>query len=338
MDEYIDKTSLFGEIQSSDKSEVTTALTEEGRLNIEDTSIPHSDIDNGASERQSDTDDMETVSNDSECVENGNTTLRLRLIQIATGSQGFFKHQQRGDPELSKQEKRRIVTELLDNRPAVFLQRYGKFLSEDHLDYFEDVIDYDYEIKYYLREARQKQCKYVQEHKIRNRRFKALQKMISEGDDHFSEECMRQRNPLLYDQLIKQYQTQEEKMEQERADMTNCSLSKIILEHMDLNRERDLKKRLAAVDEEEFDTDSEDESEGIKPAVPAHTPSTLTLQEKLDLRREFVDAAYQSFMAGTDPGINYKEIDENADFDDIVLEDREHEERYFDDDDGEIDE
>ena len=44
------------------------------------------------------------------------------------------------------------------------------------------------------------------------------------------------------------------------------------------------------------------------------------------------------FFLGTDPGINYKEIDENADFDDIVLEDREHEERYFDDDDGEIDE
>ena len=34
---------------------------------------------------------------------------------------------------------------------------------------------------------------------------------FSEGDDHFSEECMRQRNPLLYDQLIKQYQTQVKK-------------------------------------------------------------------------------------------------------------------------------
>ena len=82
MDEYIDKTSLFGEIQSSDKCEVTTAPSEEGRVTIEDTSIPHSDIDNGASEIQSDTDDMETVSNDSECAENGNTTLRLRLIQV----------------------------------------------------------------------------------------------------------------------------------------------------------------------------------------------------------------------------------------------------------------
>ena len=28
-----------------------------------------------------------------------------------------------------------------------------------------------------------------------------------EGDEHFSEESMRMRNPLLYDQLIRKYQT-----------------------------------------------------------------------------------------------------------------------------------
>merc|ERR1719187_2372989 len=143
MDDYIDKTSLFGEIEPSKECEVTASSSKLGR----DISIQHSGMDNDDTDRQSDTDDLETMSNDSDCASNVDTTLRLRLIQIATGSKGFFKHQQRGDPDLSKQEKRRIVTELLDNRPAVFLQRYGKFLSEDHLDYFEDVIDYDYEIK-----------------------------------------------------------------------------------------------------------------------------------------------------------------------------------------------
>ena len=36
-------------------------------------------------------------------------------------------------------------------------------------------------------------------------------------------------------------------MEQERPDMTNCSLSNIIMDHMDLNREREIKKRLLFV-------------------------------------------------------------------------------------------
>ena len=44
--------------------------------------------------------------------------------QVASVSQGFFKHQQRGDPDLTKQEKQNIAAQLLDNRPAVFLQRY----------------------------------------------------------------------------------------------------------------------------------------------------------------------------------------------------------------------
>ena len=44
--------------------------------------------------------------------------------QVASVSQGFFKHQQRGDPDLTKQEKQKIAAQLLDNRPAVFLQRY----------------------------------------------------------------------------------------------------------------------------------------------------------------------------------------------------------------------
>ena len=40
--------------------------------------------------------------------------------------------------------------------------------------------------------------------------------------------------------------------------MTNCSLSKIILEHMDINKERDDRKREEKEEqEEEFDTDEE---------------------------------------------------------------------------------
>ena len=52
--------------------------------------------------------------------------------------------------------------------------------------------------------------------------------------------------------------TAEEKAADEAVDMTNCSLSKIILEHMDINKERDdRKKEEKEEQEEEFDTDDE---------------------------------------------------------------------------------
>ena len=52
--------------------------------------------------------------------------------------------------------------------------------------------------------------------------------------------------------------TAEEKAADEAVDMTNCSLSKIILEHMDINKERDDRKREEKEEqEEEFDTDEE---------------------------------------------------------------------------------
>ena len=67
---------------------------------------------------------------------------------------------------------------MLENKPSTFLQRFGQFLSEDHLTFFEDMSDQNYEVGFYLKEARQKQCKYVQEHRVKNRRFQAMQKMI----------------------------------------------------------------------------------------------------------------------------------------------------------------
>lgn len=49
---------------------------------------------------------------------------------------------------------------------------------------------------------------------IKNRRFEALKKLITEGS-YFSEEEMRKRNPLLYEQLIGQFLTEEEKHDRE---------------------------------------------------------------------------------------------------------------------------
>jgi len=302
--EHVDKVTLFGEFENNKK------VDDKPRLDVI-----------SMEERDSEPPEEENFAD----------TMKLRIIQVASGSKGFFRHQQIGDPDLTKQDKISIVTDLLENKPSTFLQRFGQFLSEDHLTFFEDMSDQNYEVGFYLKEARQKQCKYVQEHRVKNRRFQAMQKMISAGDEHFSEESMRQRNPLLYEQLIGQFLTDEERSLADRPDMTNCSLANIIMEHMDIDRERNLKKRLQGNEEEEFDTDSEDED--LQLTVSPDPTGSLDDGEKNALKREFVQASYQSFIAGLDAGVDYSKIDEDSNLDDLNLENRENEERYFDEDD-----
>jgi len=302
--EHVDKVTLFGEFENNKK------IDDKPRLDVI-----------SMEERDSEPPEEENFAD----------TMKLRIIQVASGSKGFFRHQQIGDPDLTKQDKISIVTDLLENKPSTFLQRFGQFLSEDHLTFFEDMSDQNYEVGFYLKEARQKQCKYVQEHRVKNRRFQAMQKMISAGDEHFSEESMRQRNPLLYGQLIGQFLTDEERSVADRPDMTNCSLANIIMEHMDIDRERNLKKRLQGNEEEEFDTDSEDED--LQLTVSPNPTGSLDDGEKNALKREFVQASYQSFIAGLDAGVDYSKIDEDSNLDDLNLENRENEERYFDEDD-----
>jgi len=302
--ELVDKVTLFGEFENNKK------VDDKPRLDVI-----------SMEERDSEPPEEENFAD----------TMKLRIIQVASGSKGFFRHQQIGDPDLTKQDKISIVTDLLENKPSTFLQRFGQFLSEDHLTFFEDMSDQNYEVGFYLKEARQKQCKYVQEHRVKNRRFQAMQKMISAGDEHFSEESMRQRNPLLYGQLIGQFLTDEERSVADRPDMTNCSLANIIMEHMDIDRERNLKKRLQGNEEEEFDTDSEDED--LQLTVSPNPTGSLDDGEKNALKREFVQASYQSFIAGLDAGVDYSKIDEDSNLDDLNLENRENEERYFDEDD-----
>merc|ERR1712192_75627 len=112
--------------------------------------------------------------------------------------------------------------------------------------------------------------------------------------------------------------TAEEKAADEAVDMTNCSLSKIILEQMDINKERDDRKR---EEKEEQEVEEDDKSvarlEGGKEF----------------LKQEFVNAAYQSFLAGKDSGLDYSQIDADATLDDLDAEELEEQEKYFDESD-----
>ncbi len=70
--------------------------------------------------------------------------------------------------------------------------------------------------------------------------------MLSSSEDYFSETGMRRRNPRLYHRMVGRHLSEEERRQRQKdegeAGQANCSLTNIILEHMDINKERDLKK------------------------------------------------------------------------------------------------
>ena len=258
---------------------------------------------------------------------NGNGLLQ-DIIKTVTASEGFFRHQQKDEADLTLAEKSKIAGELLSSKPGTFLARFGKFLTEDQLEYFEGLeTGGDYELQFYLKQARQSQCRFISQKTVKNRRYSALRNMLENHDEYFSQEAMKARNPLLHEQMVGRFLTQEEREEEERPDMTNCSLSKIILDHMDLNKERDDRKRMKEVEEEEeFDTDDEDdesEDEGLGRQDGG----------KEFLKQQFVKTVYQSFLQGKDDGFDYRKIDNDETLDDLDAEQRDAEERYFEDSD-----
>ena len=260
-----------------------------------------------------------------------NSDLVNDIIRTVSLSDGFFKHQQIGEADLTTDEKSKISSELLTSKPAVFLSRYGKFLSEEQIEYFDQLKTSNYEVEYLVNQTRQGQCRFIKQNKVKNRRYAALKKMLDNNDDYFGETEMKARNPLLYDQLIGTFLTREEKEDAARPDMTNCSLTNIILEHMDLNKERDTHKKMKAdEDEEEFDTDEEDEENNS-----AEDNAEIAKQEggRAFLRQQFVKSSYQSFLDGKDAGFDYSKVDNDDSLDDLDMEQRDAEERYFEDSD-----
>lgn len=251
------------------------------------------------------------------------------IIKTAASSEGFFRHQQKDEPDLTVEEKSKIASDLLSAKPGLFLSRFGKFLTEDHLEYFESLTTANYELEFYLRQVRQEQCRFINQNKVKNRRYAALKNMLEANDEYFSAEAMKARHPLLHEQLVGRFLTEEEREAEARPDMSNCSLTKIILDHMDLNKERDDRKRMKEEEDvEEFDTDDEESDNGNDDEELA----------KLDggrdfLKQQFVKSVYQGFLEGKDVGFDYRKIDNDESLDDLDTEQRDAEDKYFEDSD-----
>ncbi|XP_037676480.1 coiled-coil domain-containing protein 97 isoform X2 [Choloepus didactylus] len=175
--------------------------------------------------------------------------------------------QQQGEPDLTEGEKVAILQQLYHEKPLVFLERFRTGLREEHLACFGHLRG-DHRADFYCAEvARQGTARpRTLRTRLRNRRYAALRELI-QGGEYFSDEQMRFRAPLLYEQYIGQYLTQEELSTRTPTHQPPkpgspsspaCPLSDLLLQSY---QEHELQQRLLQQQEEEEACLEEEEEE-----------------------------------------------------------------------------
>merc|ERR1711973_771355 len=122
------KDALWGEMEENSKEDKKIANVAEKKDASERIIVARRNSDEEMeSDDEDDVDDKIKAMDKTTEEEEGN--VRASIIRTAVRSEGFFRHQQVGEGDLSEDEKKKIVMELVQNKPAVFLQRFGRFLS-----------------------------------------------------------------------------------------------------------------------------------------------------------------------------------------------------------------
>uniref|UniRef100_S4RFK6 Coiled-coil domain containing 97 n=1 Tax=Petromyzon marinus TaxID=7757 RepID=S4RFK6_PETMA len=257
-----------------------------------------------------------------------------RMLQRVAASGAPVKSQQRGDPDLSAEDKVTLLRELWAEQPARFLERYHEALSVRDLGCFEHVTEEDaYLVNFYL-EAVRKRTEQRAGTAIRNKRFAALRELVNAGE-YFSEECMRARDPLLYEQCIGRFLSEEEVLARRSiATGTPESLADVLI---DVHQEVELRRRLqqqqdAEDDMEEEEEDSDDENDMDQREARPNQAWAPFSKERALLKEEFVSRMYRRFLDGHDQDFDYSSVDDNADYDNLDIVEQDEEDRYFDED------
>uniref|UniRef100_A0A7N8XZU9 Coiled-coil domain containing 97 n=1 Tax=Mastacembelus armatus TaxID=205130 RepID=A0A7N8XZU9_9TELE len=250
------------------------------------------------------------------------------MVEAVARSGCPVKSQQIGEAELTPEQRREELLHQYRSRPLVFLERYHACIKPQHLSAFSHVSS-DPRAQHYSKVIQRRATGCTNRTRIRNQRYAALRALQKEGQ-YFSEEQMRVREPLLYEQYIGQYLTDEEVIFQFRSYSTG-------LAHLLLNsyQERLIQNRLQEEQEREEGAQEEDEDEEEGVQLNEWAP---TAQEKALLREEFISQMHRRFLDGKDKDFNYSEVDENPEYDNLDIVSRDAEDKYFDEDEEEEDE
>jgi Coiled-coil domain containing protein (DUF2052) len=290
-------------------------------------------------------------------IEDENTLVQTMIKFLSKSPKAYFKSQQNTEPELTFQQKQEVLEETLAKSHATFLSRYGIFLADhpEYLRFFENQPQYTddqkYEVNFYLKQIRENNSS----SKIKNRRYRALQEMLEADDEYFSELEMMNREPALFNQLIGQYMSEDEK--RMRDNNTNDTFVDIMFKNIDHDRFRTLQKQQENTDVDEDDTDCEEVKVKLDPESEPNVASSsrklwgnfeddnnaasqdgmcqrnfneaaqsslkplkieISERDREFLREEFVGIIYSNFLAGRDTDFDYSLVDQNVDYDDLV--------------------
>lgn len=263
------------------------------------------------------------------------------IARLVGNDEIIFKNQQRGEADLTREQKFEIAVEIFDKNKVTFLSRFGRHLTREQLNYFKTFENEEVDIilKDLLREHSVKAHHLL----VRNRRYEAMNRLKDEGS-YFSEIEMMKRNPLLYEQLVGQYMTEDEKKQRDKVASENATFVKILMEGIE--RDESEAKRIKQEEEEEGAMEHEekqmqkieDPSPSFvrwgeideKPKARKTQPSSITAAERRLLKEEFVTTMYESFLEGKDADFDYEKVDENQQYDNIDTLANDAQERYFD--------
>ncbi|EDV19504.1 Coiled-coil domain-containing protein 97 [Trichoplax sp. H2] len=254
------------------------------------------------------------------------------MLKHVTASNCSIVSQQRGDEELSNDDKMNRLMQILHHQPATFLFRFGQYLNPSHLKYFEQFHD-NFTISHYLRQIKEGLDDSKMKVRVRNRRYECLQRLIEDGN-YFDDEEMRKRCPYLYEQYIGQYLSADEKNEIALRHsavslsgylhyLLDESETKALLEHR--------RKREEEITEEEEDDDDEDDNDPDK----NEQTKVISDEEKTRSRQEFVNIMKTRFLNGEDTEFDYGKIDYDVEYDSLKVRTQDEEDRYFDGEDSE---
>lgn len=172
------------------------------------------------------TDDAEKVADNGCDSASSSNTLQeldprvLKMFQeIVRNDNVFYKSQQRGEADLTTDNKMSVLSEIFQWKPVVFLERYHHLIGFGTfflifsliLSLFPEFVDLfdggDERVSIYLcaiRLRNNSSSTRKSAANIRNQRYAELLRLRAEGK-YFSNEKMRERDPQLFDLMIGKY-------------------------------------------------------------------------------------------------------------------------------------
>jgi len=237
--------------------------------------------------------------------------------------------QQRDEPDLTREQKHDVLEQLYSNNPEKFIYRFGSLLTDNELnEHFDSTADY---IRKLTNSNRQKLSA--------NRRYVYMQQLIDDGN-YFSDEAMKERSPLLYEQLIGKYEDEKNKSLVKKT--ADGPLTDFYMQHLEsLNHQQrvgeEFENERQSMDESDSDEEEEEEDVYSNEERDLYRQEFLSIHKGKQKNKNSTSKCVcfvEKFLNGEDTNIDYTSIDNNDSFDDVKTREHDEEEKYFDDEDS----